>query len=44
MFGFVMGSQIFLLKYVNDCVNAQNNVIFVAFLENRSILSIELIG
>ena len=25
-------------------INAQNNVIFVAFLENRSISSIELIG
>jgi len=44
MFGFVISITDFLLKYVNDCVNAQNNVIFVAFLENRSISSIELIG
>lgn len=44
MFGFVISITDFLLKYINDCVNAQNNVIFVAFLENRSISSIELIG
>lgn len=25
-------------------INAQNNVIIVSFLENRSVLSIELIG
>jgi len=31
MFGFVISITDFLLKYVNDCVNTQNNVIFVAF-------------
>ncbi len=35
-------SQISPRKNVNDCVNAQNNVIALSFLENGSVLSIEL--
>ena len=44
MLGFVISITDFLRKNVNDCVNAQNNVIALSFLENGSVLSIELIG
>lgn len=44
MLGFVIAITDFPLKNMDTRINAQNNVIIVSFLENRSVLSIELIG